>query len=121
MVTVNDIRELFALSLTDEQIEPHLQRATFDYADIEFDFDIEEKEVIASKTLYYLAPLIWSKTSANAREFEETLETFKDMQQFQEYWIKRAEAILERYKNIDIDGDGEKEIRSGGGISWEAI
>jgi len=109
MVTVEEVKELFALSLTDEQILPHLNRATLDYQDIEFSSDLEETEAIGSKTIYYLSPLIWSATSAKAREFEETLETFKDLEKFQEYWLNRANTIVDKYKT---------EL---GGIKWAAI
>ena len=121
MIEVVQVRELFNLSLSDEEILPHLQRADLDYEDITFSSSLDEKEAVGSKTLYYLAPHIWSKSSAKAREFDETLETFSDMEKFQEYWLNRAEGITKKYKNKDTDGDGEIDINSGGGISWRAI
>ena len=118
MVTVSNVRELFALSLTDEQILPHLKRAKLDYKDISFISQDEEIEAIASKTLYYLAPLIWVASSAKAREYEETVETFKDTDKFQDYWLNRAESIVKKY---DSNKDGKQDINSGGGVSWEAV
>lgn len=109
-VVEEDIKELFApLSLSNEAIAPHLERAELDFNDIEFASAIEEKEAIGSKTLYYLAPLIWSKTSAKAREFEETLETFGDLEKFQEYWLERANTITAKYK------------QNKGSIQWATI
>ncbi len=109
-VVEEDIKELFApLSLSNEEIAPHLERAALDFSSIEFQTQLEEKEAIGSKTLYYLAPLIWSKTSAKAREFEETLETYGDMEKFQEYWLERANTIIAKYK------------QNSGGLQWAAI
>ena len=109
-VVVSDIKELFAsLSLEDSDISSHLERAELDFSDIEFKSALEEKEAVGSKTLYYLAPLIWSKTSAKAREYEETLETFGDMEKFQDYWLQRANSIVSRYR------------QNNGGLQWAAI
>lgn len=109
-VVASDIKELFApLSLEDSDIYSHLERAELDFSDIEFKSALEEKEAVGSKTLYYLAPLIWSKTSAKAREYEETLETFSDMEKFQDYWLQRANSIVSRYRQND------------GGLQWAAI
>ena len=123
MITTNDVKSLFSLSLEDEEITPHLKRAARDFKDIEFKDLDDEIEIVGSKTLYYLAPLIWSKTSQKAREFDETLETFKDMEKFQEYWQKRYESLLSEYQTagIDTDDDGISDIQSMGDTKWCVI
>ena len=121
MITVSDVRTLFKLSLTDEEITPHLKRASREFESFEFKSKDDEIEIVGSKTIYYLAPHIWIKSNSNAREFDETLETFSDMEKFQEYWLKRSKSLADRYENKDIDGDGEIDIQSSGDFSWRAI
>ena len=111
MVTVDEVKSLFNLSMSNEEITPHLDRATLDYSDIDFNNHLEEKEAIGSKTIYYLAPHIWSATSQKAREYDETLETFKDVQKFQEYWLNRVQSIIAKYNKTN----------RGGGVQWQAI
>ena len=100
-VTIENLKTLFPLSLEDTVITPHLARATWDYEEIELDEDIQQLEVIGSKTLYYLAPLLWVDMQNRADEYAESLETFKDLKKFQENWLDRANSALNRTNNDD--------------------
>jgi len=94
MITIEELCKLFPLSLKDEEIEPHLHRADWDYRNIEFEDRLQELEVVGSKTLYYLAPLLWVDMQTRADEYNESLETFKDIEKFQASWLKRASSAL---------------------------
>ena len=103
MIAISDIRTLFDISLSDEQITPHLSRAKKDMKDIAFDDDEDELEAIGCKTIYYLSPLIWIAQSAKAREYDESIETFSDVQKFQNYWKERSQRVVEKYSNKNSD------------------
>ena len=110
MITINDVRTLFSISLSDEEITPHLTRAKRDFKGIEFSDDEDELEAIGCKTIYYLSPLIWIAQSAKAREYDESIETFSDIERFQNYWLKRSDEIIKKYKTDKGDN-----------IKWKAL
>jgi len=97
ITTVADVRERLPLQeLTDEQIMPHLRRANRDFRGAIFDADDEnfdEIEAVASKAIYYLAPMLWQKIQNRANQFEETLQTFGDLEVYREYWLDRSNSI----------------------------
>ncbi len=98
MVTqISDIRERLKLeALEDPEILPHLKRADRDFKGKEFDpadDNFDEVEAVACKAIYYLAPLLWTKIQQRAHEYEETLQTFGDLEVFQHYWHERSESI----------------------------
>jgi len=100
-VNIEDLKGLFPLSLEDTDITPHLNRAIWDYNHITFDEEIQQIEVIGSKSLYYLAPLLFIEMQSRAEEYAESLETFKDVKKFQEYWLNRANSALNKTNNDD--------------------
>ena len=110
MIEVSDVKTLFSISLSDEEITPHLNRARKDFEDIEFSDNEDELEAIGCKTIYYLSPLIWIAQSAKAREYDESIETFSDIEKFQSYWLKRSDEVVQKYKTT-----------GGGDIKWQAI
>ncbi len=111
--TIADLKALFPLSLEDEQIQAHLNRSIWDFNDVEFKDEIQALEVIGSKALFYLAPLLWVNMQNRASEYEESLETFKDVHSFEQYWLNRSNSALNRFDEIKTSEDGE--------ISWLAI
>ena len=116
LASVEDVRERLALAeLKDEEIESALRRATRDYRGLEFEDDdnnYDETEAISSKAIYYLAPLLWLRIQQKANEYDETLQTFEDVDKFQEYWLSRAESIPVKKS----DGEIKK-----GDIKWAAV
>lgn len=109
MIEVSDVKTLFSISLSNEEITPHLNRAKRDFEDIEFKDSEDELEAIGCKTIYYLSPLIWIAQSAKAREFDESIETFSDIEKFQSYWLIRSDEIIGKYSNKT------------GSIKWGAV
>ncbi len=107
MTTVADVRERLALSeLKDEEIAPHLTRATRDFSKVVFEADTQEYdtvEAVACKAIYYIAPMLWLTIQNRANEYNETLETFKDVELFQDYWLGRCESIPYA---VEDDSDG---------------
>ena len=105
MINIADLKTLFPLSLEDEEITPHLTRADWDYRKIEFEDELQELEVVGSKTLYYLAPLLWVDMQDRADEYAESLETFKDIQKFQASWLDRANTALSSNDGSTTDSE----------------
>ncbi|PLY06776.1 MAG: hypothetical protein C0625_08000 [Arcobacter sp.] len=105
-VTVENLKTLFPLTIGETSINPHLARATWDYKAEEFEDETQELEVIGSKTLYYLAPLLWVDMQDRAEEYAESVETFKDVKKFQEYWLDRAESALTKVTEENKDEIG---------------
>ncbi len=110
MTTIADVRERLKLEeLSDEEIAPHLARAERDFRGVEFEEDTneyDEVEAVACKALYYIAPLLWLTIQNRANEYNETLETFKDVDLFQEYWLDRCESIPYVMRD-DTDSSGK--------------
>jgi hypothetical protein len=96
MIDLEALKTLFPLSIEDEKIIPHLNRAIWDYKDKEFEDDIQELEVVGSKTLYYLAPLLWVDMQTRADEYDESINTFKDVESFKQNWLDRANSALSK-------------------------
>jgi len=113
MATVADVRDREALKeLTDAEITPHLLRAERDYRNIIFEDDTEaydRVEAISCKTIYYLAPKLWLHIQQRANEYDETMQTFTDVEVYQQYWLDRAESIP---YTIQID-EGEQNNKFG--------
>jgi hypothetical protein len=98
MITqVADVRERLPLKeLSDEAIASHLKRANRDFKGKAFEEDDEhfdEIEAVSCKAIYYLAPLLWQKIQNRANEYEETLQTFGDLEVFRQYWLDRSDSI----------------------------
>ena len=97
MATIADIQE--RLELADFPVsvmESSLKRAQRDFRGMVFEADdngYDEIEAVACKAIYYLAPMLWQKVQERANEFNETLQTFGDLEVFQNYWLERSESI----------------------------
>ncbi len=95
-VVVNDLRTLLKMEqLQDPDIEPHLARAVLDFSGTVFDSVEIEKEAVGSKAIYYIAPLLWLRIQQRVNEYDESLETFKDVKSFQAYWLDRSRSAAE--------------------------
>lgn len=105
MITVENLKTLFPLSLEEVDITPHLARADWDYKDKMFEDNLQELEVVGSKTLYYLAPLLWVDMQNRADEYNESLETFKDVEKFQSSWLERANSALSKDDGATTDSE----------------
>jgi len=111
LTQVSDIRERLTLEkLKDEEIMPHLKRANRDFKGKVFDDaddNFDEIEAVSCRAIYYLAPLLWQRIQQRANEYDETLQTFGDLEVFQEYWMERSESIPfmdEETQSVDTGG-----------------
>lgn len=103
MLTLESLKTLFPLTLKDEEITPHLTRATWDYRNVEFEDEMQELEVVGCKAIYYLAPLLWTDMQNKANEFGESLDKFKDVIAFGKVWLDRANSALNATNNDEKD------------------
>lgn len=110
MINIDSLKTLFPLSLEDEKIQAHLNRATKDYKNIEFEDENQELEVVGSKTIYYLAPLLWVDMQNRVQEYAESISSFKDIKSFQQIWLDRAESALSK---VNVENED--------GILWDVI
>jgi hypothetical protein len=111
ITTISDIRERLKLEeLSDDEIMPHLKRANRDFKGKVFDpadDNFDEIEAVSCKAIYYIAPLLWQRIQQKALEYDETLQTFGDVEVFQEYWLDRSESIPVKDENsgkVDTGG-----------------
>ncbi len=117
ITTIADVRERLPLTeIDDTLISPHLKRANRDFRGKVFEVDddnFDEIEAVSCKAIYYLAPMLWQKIQNRANEYEETLQTFGDLEVFRQYWLDRCESI----STADMD-TGEVDT---GGIKCRAV
>ena len=116
LTTIGDVRDrLYLDELEDSEILSHLQRADRDFRGVVFDDsddNFDEKEAVSCKAIYYLAPLLWQRIQQKVNEYDETLQTFTDVEKFQEYWLDRAMSVPSKKE----DGSVVKV-----GIRWAAV
>lgn len=105
MITIANLKTLFPLSMQDDEITPHLTRADWDYKHVTFEDELQELEVVGSKTLYYLAPLLWVDMQGRADEYDESLQTFKDVEKFQSSWLERANSALSKDDGVTTESE----------------
>lgn len=111
MINFTQLKTLFPLTIKEDVAYAHIKRAAADVKDVDFGLDEDARvEIIGSKTMYYLAPLLWVDMQNRVSEYEESLQTFKDIERFQKYWLERANTALAGFK------ESKK-----GNLSWAAV
>ncbi len=97
MTSIANIRERLPMQeLSDAVLSTHLRRAKRDFKGYIFEADdghFDEIEAVSCKAIYYICPLLWQHIQNRANEYNETLQTFGDLEVFQQYWLDRAESI----------------------------
>jgi|GEM_PF-2146466 len=94
MITIEQLRTLFEMQLKDERIQAHLDRANFEFKDLKTEDATLLLEVIGCKAMYYLSPLLWVDVQNRADEYDNSLETFRDVEKFQSYWWDRSTSAV---------------------------
>ncbi len=110
MMALDDLQKLFPLTLKEEMVTQHIKRALMDYEGLELN-ETEELEIVGSKAMYYLAPWLWVDMQNRTDEYEESLSTFKDVKEFQAYWMRRADSAIELHHKKN--GNSQN-----GGLAW---
>jgi len=103
VISIVDVKSLFPLELEEDVITPHLKRAEWDYKETVFETTVQELEVIGSKTIYYLAPLLYSAMQNRAAEYSDSLDRFRDVVAFGKVWLDRANSALNKTNNDEMD------------------
>jgi len=90
---INEIRKLYELkNISDEEILPYIEMAVDELNEINVK-DGSETKAIAYMTLKLLGQKLWHKIQQRANEYDETIETFKDVEKWEKYWEQRLSAI----------------------------
>ena len=113
MATIADIQERLPLTDFPESVmESSLKRAQRDFRGMVFEADdngYDEIEAVACKAIYYLSPNLWQKMQEKVNEYNETVQTFGDLEVFQNYWLERSESIpVTRESDGKVDTGGIK-------------
>ncbi|MFV0481852.1 MAG: hypothetical protein ACK5LP_07700 [Campylobacteraceae bacterium] len=104
-VTIAMVRTYHSLAgVKDEEVISHLASANRDYKNVKFACIEDKEEAISCKTIYYIAPILWAKGMKNFPEYETIYSTYGDVDKFQNFWKKRAEAAVERASGSPATG-----------------
>ena len=120
-MTPEKVKEYLAPALdelSDEQITPHLNRAIRDFSKVEID-EADREDAVVSKTIYYLAPIIWLRVVESINDIEGDFNIYKDIESFQAHWLKRANSSI-----IVNSGEVEEDIEDVldiGGMGFGAV
>lgn len=108
---LKEIRRYHSLNLiTDEEIIPYVELAEMKIKE----YIIKDEHLLKAKaflTLALLGQKLWIKVQQRANEYDESLETFKDIEHWQNYW-------LNLFNNLTIDKDISNHK---GAYQWTAI
>lgn len=105
---INFIRGLHPLKqINDEEI-----CAYFDMAlDELVDYDIipgKENKARSYMTLKLIGQLLWHRVQERVNEYDETLETFRDVSKWMDYWQARLQALVHVEDDTIVDDDVEE-------------
>lgn len=116
MITIDELKKLFPLTMEESVVTQHIKRASMDYKGETFTED-EELEIVGSKAMYYLSPLLWVDMQNRVAEYEESMSTFRDVEKFQAYWLERC---LSAYASATLSTSADdKQIA--GNLQWAAV
>lgn len=103
---IADIRRYNELkNITDEEIVPYIEMAEDELSKMIIPPDKKTK-IISYMTLKLLGQKLWHRIQQRANEYDETLETFKDVNRWEEYWQERINALLASTSNSSMTNFG---------------
>jgi len=79
-------------NITDEEILPYIEMAIDELHRTTIK-DGSETKAIAFMTLKLLGQKLWHKIQQRAAQYDETLETFKDVNRWEDYWQDRINTL----------------------------
>lgn len=86
---IDEIRRYNKLKMIeDNEIIPYVEMADFEIAK----FSVDPKNLLKARAFYTIALLgqkLWLKIQQRANEYDESLDTFKDVKQWEEYWMDK--------------------------------
>jgi len=86
---IKEIRRYNALKMiSDDEIVPYIEMAEFEMSKYSVD-SLNELKAAAFLTLALLGQKLWLKVQQRANEYDESLDTFKDVRQWEEYWMDK--------------------------------
>lgn len=80
-------------NMEDEEILPFVESAVDELAGIAIT-EGREIKAVAYMTLKLLGHKFWLKIQQRANEYDETVETFKDVREWEAYWQNRLDTII---------------------------
>ena len=60
--------------------------------------DLDQAKAI--KTIIVIAPLLWLKIQQRVNEYDESFETFKDVETFQDFWENRLKNLIQKKTSV---------------------
>ena len=86
---IKEIRRYNALKMiSDDEIVPYIEMADFEMSKYSVDC-LNKLKAAAFLTLALLGQKLWLKVQQRANEYDESLDTFKDVRQWEEYWMDK--------------------------------
>ena len=86
---IDEIRRYNKLKMiADDEIIPDIEMADFEI----LKYSVDNANLVKARTFYTLALLgqkLWLKIQQRANEYDESLDTFKDVKQWEEYWMDK--------------------------------
>ncbi|MBR8466253.1 competence protein CoiA [Campylobacter sp. faydin G-140] len=79
--------------ITDDEIIPYVEMTDFEIAKFSVDF----KNLLKARVFYTIVLLgqkLWLKIQQRANEYDESLDTFKDVKQWEEYWMDKFYKLI---------------------------
>lgn len=109
---IDEIRRYQSLRMiSDEEIVPYVEQAQIQLSSFNIDLKYELK-ALAFLTLSLLGAKLWIKIQQRAHEYDESLETFEDLEKWQNYWKNML------YSLTKADDDKQNDI---GAFNYAAI
>ncbi|CUU82245.1 hypothetical protein [Campylobacter hyointestinalis] len=74
--------------IADDEIIPYVEMADFEIEK----YSIDDKNLLKARAFYTIGLLgqkLWLKIQQRANEYDESLDTFKDVKQWEEYWMDK--------------------------------
>ena len=103
---IDEIRRYHSLKMiSDDEITPYIELALLELPSYGVTPNLTLKAT-AFLTLSLLGAKLWIKIQQRANEYDESLETFKDLEVWQSYWKNRLYSLTKADddKNNDIKG-----------------
>ncbi len=78
--------------ISDAELLPYFEMATTELLDMQIKDSMQSK-ALCFMTLLLLGQKLWHKIQQRANQYDETLETYKDVEKWEAYWRERLSTL----------------------------